>query len=705
VAVGFSRTDFGRRVVVAQATGSVVSSWKPVLAFVVFMAAFTLYTRHAAPSVTAGDSGEFITAAATLSLPHSPSFPLYVVASRCFVTALPFGSVGYRCNLVSALTSALALVVVLWCAWSVGAGMFAGLSVVLVLAFSGSFWENSLVTEVFALNTLLAAAVLGALLRTNQAAASNWWAALFLMGVGAGNHQVLLFVGPMFGVVGWLERRWIWQRSIFLVGTAAFLIGFSIYLVLPIRAQANPPLNWGRPTTATKLVHTVLRRDYGTLTLALGDKPDRSFGHAARHLSFFGRKMAHELGWPLLAIGFGALAWGIWNRHRVSYLALAGFAFTGPFFIWLGNLPLTAQSEGIIGRFLILPVLFLVVGLIPLVGAYKRAASAVLLLLACGQMGTGWALASDHRQGLLVLDYGRAMLRSLPSNAALFMDGGDDAFYSLAMLQNAMGKRPDVELHDRGGLVFPNPYGDDFRSLPKDQKPQRRWTVEKQRLAVKPLYYVTMDPNVLPGVSTELNGILVQTAPVVTQEWPFYVLRSLYPPRPDTYRMRALATYFPFAYGRGLQVRGQWREALRAYARAAQIGAGVDWFSTNLSYELSQWGYQALTQGRIEQAEAIYRFWVQVEPTNMQAQSNWGVALERAGRIEEARAQYERTAQLFPTAADPVFNLSVLAWRRGDWTAVERYLLEVLRRDPRHAQAPGYLANVRLKLQGVSGAH
>ena len=63
----------------------------------------------------------------------------------------------------------------------------------------------------------------------------------------------------------------------------------------------------------------------------------------------------------------------------------------------------------------------------------------------------------------------------------------------------------------------------------------------------------------------------------------------------------------------------------------------------------------------------------------------------------EARRQYEWTAERFPAAAEPVFNLAVLAWHENDWDAVVRHLEEVLRRNPAHAEAPAFLERARAR--------
>ena len=42
----------------------------------------------------------------------------------------------------------------------------------------------------------------------------------------------------------------------------------------------------------------------------------------------------------------------------------------------------------------------------------------------------------------------------------------------------------------------------------------------------------------------------------------------------------------------------------------------------------------------------------------------------------------------------------MLAWKRGDWPEVVRDLEEVLRRNPQHPQAPGYLMQARIEITG-----
>jgi hypothetical protein len=175
---------------VAQTAGAAMSvRWA---ATALFLGAFGFYLHFAAPSVTPGDSGEFMTAAATLSLPHAPSFPLYCVAGKAVLTAVPFGSASFRCNVFSALTSAATLTLLFVMLVSMGGALVPALLTAAVIGLTVSFWENSLVTEVFSLNAFFVVALLFCLVRRSFALFA------FLLGLGVGNHQVLIFIVPAF---------------------------------------------------------------------------------------------------------------------------------------------------------------------------------------------------------------------------------------------------------------------------------------------------------------------------------------------------------------------------------------------------------------------------------------------------------------------------------------------------------------------------
>ncbi len=120
-----------------------------IICLIVFIGFFGFMIHRAAPSVTVGDSGEFITAATTFSIPHAPSYPLYVLLGKLWVSAIPFGTEPLRVNTFSCFTAALSLVVFFLLGHSLcRSSLFPFLLTVLV-GFSTAFLENSLVAEVF----------------------------------------------------------------------------------------------------------------------------------------------------------------------------------------------------------------------------------------------------------------------------------------------------------------------------------------------------------------------------------------------------------------------------------------------------------------------------------------------------------------------------------------------------------------------------
>lgn len=54
---------------------------------------------------------------------------------------------------------------------------------------------------------------------------------------------------------------------------AAVMAGYSVYILIPIRAWANPPVNSGDPSTVTRLSDYLARRQYGSAPLLYGRTP------------------------------------------------------------------------------------------------------------------------------------------------------------------------------------------------------------------------------------------------------------------------------------------------------------------------------------------------------------------------------------------------------------------------------------------------
>ena len=71
-------------------------------------AVFTLYLVTLAPGVVGGDAGEHQFSAPLLGIPHATGYPLYLLLGKLWTLLMPFGSMAWRMNLLSAVYGALA---------------------------------------------------------------------------------------------------------------------------------------------------------------------------------------------------------------------------------------------------------------------------------------------------------------------------------------------------------------------------------------------------------------------------------------------------------------------------------------------------------------------------------------------------------------------------------------------------------------------
>src|ERR1044071_9777233 len=93
-------------------------------ALVVGLSATIVYWATAARDIVVGDTGDFLTTAATLGVAHPPGYPLLVLLGHLFSLA-PVGPLPFRMNLVASVSHAITVAMIFSIALRIGTSRWA----------------------------------------------------------------------------------------------------------------------------------------------------------------------------------------------------------------------------------------------------------------------------------------------------------------------------------------------------------------------------------------------------------------------------------------------------------------------------------------------------------------------------------------------------------------------------------------------------
>jgi tetratricopeptide (TPR) repeat protein len=284
-----------------------------IVASIVFVLSFALYTYTLAPTVTLVDSGELILAARTLGVAHPPGFPLYVLLAH-LATLLPLGNLAVRVHFASAMFAALAsafmtllVAEALRCelqpqtsakqnrdtrkkkgkpspaeptaAFDTNANLTLILAPALVagllFAFSRTLWAYATIAEVYTLNTLLIVVIFFLMIswrrgilegRNHRLLSSDkqLFVAAFVFGLALGVHHVTvgLMLPALAALVFSTEGLKFFKSRRLLYAALFAFTGLCIYIYLPIAASRSPLMNWGDPRAFEKFWWHITGRQY-----------------------------------------------------------------------------------------------------------------------------------------------------------------------------------------------------------------------------------------------------------------------------------------------------------------------------------------------------------------------------------------------------------------------------------------------------------
>jgi hypothetical protein len=322
--------------------------------------AFTLYVLSLAPTLLAGDGGEFQFVPYLLGVAHPTGYPLYCLLGWVWSRLLWVGDVAYRMNLFSAFWAALAVGFLYPTARILLKQVFPHLPAVAhrllavlaaaSLAVTPTFWSQAIIAEVYSLHVFLVVLIFYFLLTLGsepQSATTSTGSGpdaaippaggiggeqhLLLMagclGFGLTHHRSTVLLIPAILAYLWLVRpRFFRDRHLVLKALLLVLLPLSLYLYIPWRAAHTPylrlPLAGGRElvlyeNTPAGFLDFVLGGPFGgsvDLSADLGTRLPMAWGF-----------VRDEIGWIGLALVLLGIAW-LSALRRWPLLVLTGLA-------------------------------------------------------------------------------------------------------------------------------------------------------------------------------------------------------------------------------------------------------------------------------------------------------------------------------------------------------------------------------------------
>ncbi|MEW6097224.1 MAG: DUF2723 domain-containing protein [bacterium] len=272
----------------------------------VFFICWAVYLHTLTPTIGFHDSGDMVTAAFVLGIPHPTGYPLYCLLGKLWMTILPIGNIAYRMNLASALCASLACMIVYFITLKVVSGKWRMASekennltsrisflvpaaiASLMLAFATTFWEQAVIAEKYTLNALFATLLIFILLKWQEAVIeyknpkskirnpkSYLYLFAFILGLSFTHHLQTIYLVPasIFFIIAVYWKKWRQEKQSFysLLSTlyslllkmfCLFILPLFLYLYLPIRASQHPPIQWGDFSTLRGFITHVIGKEY-----------------------------------------------------------------------------------------------------------------------------------------------------------------------------------------------------------------------------------------------------------------------------------------------------------------------------------------------------------------------------------------------------------------------------------------------------------
>ncbi|MEA3494089.1 MAG: DUF2723 domain-containing protein [Candidatus Margulisiibacteriota bacterium] len=421
-----------------------------LVGLLLFLGTFIVYIKTLCPTVPPRDSAELITVAYTLGIAHPPGYPLFTLLGKLF-TFIPFGSIAWRVNLLSAFFASLTVWLTYLISLKLTRNIIAGVLSALALAFSLFFWKLAVVAEVFQLNAFFAALLIYIIIIWAEKREIRFlYLFSFIYGLGLTNHHTLILLAPGFAYYVWVNDRTVFFKlGNWGIMAGCFALGLLPYIYLPIRSLQNPYIDWGNPENLKNFINVVTRKQYGGMRLDPNFK-NMPFSNPFVQVKVFVYWIYQNFTILGLVAGILGIIKNIRNNIRVFGFLISVFLMTGLAFMLLANYPLERELfypyiTAILGRFMLPALLIFAIWIGIGVTCVSNKKAALLFLIIPLLSLTLHYKEADRSRYYFAEDVLNNIFLSIKPNSILFASG-DTTLFGCWYMQQVRGVRKDIKV-------------------------------------------------------------------------------------------------------------------------------------------------------------------------------------------------------------------------------------------------------------------
>lgn len=221
-------------------------TWTRWILILSFLVPFFIYNLTLLPYVGFWDTGEFQTIAYTVDIAHPTGYPTYILLGKFFVSIFNLGTVAWRMNLLSAIYVSLGLCIFGFLIKKMSKNIILSVLIPILFSVNPYLWSIAIRADPHSLHILFVSVFMYFSYEIIAHKNINFLGPIsFTTGLSLGNHMLSIFLIPSLILSYIYAKNNIVQKKqyrLLLICLSLFIIGASVYVLLPITSYIKEPL-------------------------------------------------------------------------------------------------------------------------------------------------------------------------------------------------------------------------------------------------------------------------------------------------------------------------------------------------------------------------------------------------------------------------------------------------------------------------------